>query len=525
MIFIDSARNSVISSTRRSLSKVQSIHFLLFTSSFTLFYISVFHFNAAFNSGSNFFSRTPQTDANFSAFLHSTAIHNLSTSKLRNDHLFITTPIYYEDPKSFHRPTIAVVAAADKAFSPRSLLCTAYRNGHKRVTLGSIQKITFTPYCKWATYLVLCPVQSKIETFGISTTHSEEPLTLNFIRADSLRRSVVVCMSRMFLYENWQILLTTLEIYRYYGVDLLVAYIDSIVAGAYELLQVYAKEGLVMIEPSVKIYHNEDMAFNPNDESEWGNQMIVYNHCLYRFRESAEFVVFADWDDVLVPRGSDGGMVDSLRTLFDANSRAGAFQLHRMSTTVFAAADPKHFDLTTTLTTMHVSEFFGPGKVVAIPSRIKGAWVHKPSVYEYGYQLAYARTHQSWFYHLRILSTYKEKPPKDAKIRPNELNSSEIVKSFNEFYKSKNIDQIFTKLPTSQTYLIEMEKCYKEIAHIFNLNSHGHCPNQAFCPVPQLPIDCINVSHEFAERRMANTMLVSYRTKSEFLFSRTGCLP
>lgn len=35
---------------------------------------------------------------------------------------------------------------------------------------------------------------------------------------------------------------------------------------------------------------------------EWFNQDASYNSCLYEFKESAEFILISDWDDVLVPK-------------------------------------------------------------------------------------------------------------------------------------------------------------------------------------------------------------------------------
>uniref|UniRef100_A0A1I8AEH0 Glycosyltransferase family 92 protein n=1 Tax=Steinernema glaseri TaxID=37863 RepID=A0A1I8AEH0_9BILA len=520
MTFRRPISTSFSSVANETFSKVKAGHFLFFSFIFVLFYCIALDPNDGLSV--DVLQQVRNNSKSVSADNSSTVL-NASTEI---GHLFLTMPIYCDGPKSFPRTTMAVVAAAARRFRASSILCISYSKGHKRTTRGSIQTITYTPFCKWSTYLVLCPVQTNIDFFGLATKRNETPLMLNFTRSDPVRRSVVVCMSRMFLYENWQILLTTLEIYRYYKVDLLVAYIDSIVTGAFELLKVYEKEGLVMIEPSVKIYYDEGrMSFNPNDESEWGNQMIVYNHCMYRFRESAEFVVFADWDDVLVPRGSAGGMADSLRALFEANAYAGAFQLHRRSTTVFAASDSKRFDLMTTLTTMDVSEFFGPGKTVVIPNRVKGAWVHKPRLYENGYRLDYAKTHQSWFYHLRVLSTYGGDLPKEAKWRPNELNATGIVEQFNEFYKEKNLGQIFAKFPKRHTYLNEMEKCYRNIAHLFHLNNRDHCPNQGYCEIPELSIDCVNVEHGFARRRMDSSMIISYGTNARFVFSKTGCIP
>lgn len=44
------------------------------------------------------------------------------------------------------------------------------------------------------------------------------------------------------------------------------------------------------------------MDFDPNMEVDWFNQVTSYTECLYDYRESTDFIIHADLDDVIIPR-------------------------------------------------------------------------------------------------------------------------------------------------------------------------------------------------------------------------------
>jgi hypothetical protein len=63
-------------------------------------------------------------------------------------------------------------------------------------------------------------------------------LQLQLVEVDTKPRPLVVCFSRMFTFENWRLLLTALELYDFYGVDLSVTPIASVVDSIHTILKV-----------------------------------------------------------------------------------------------------------------------------------------------------------------------------------------------------------------------------------------------------------------------------------------------
>ena len=64
----------------------------------------------------------------------------------------------------------------------------------------------------------------------------------------------MVCMSRMFLFENWQLFLSSIEIYKYYGVDVIATYIQCVITDIYTIMKAYEKDGLLILRPAVKFF-------------------------------------------------------------------------------------------------------------------------------------------------------------------------------------------------------------------------------------------------------------------------------
>lgn len=66
---------------------------------------------------------------------------------------------------------------------------------------------------------------------------------------------------------------------------------------------------------------------------EWFNQDATYNSCLYEFKDSAEFILISDWDDVLVPN-SHNNYGDEFEWLREMHPQAAAFIFQRPQTTL-----------------------------------------------------------------------------------------------------------------------------------------------------------------------------------------------
>jgi glutamate mutase epsilon subunit len=73
------------------------------------------------------------------------------------------------------------------------------------------------------------------------------------------------------------------------------------------------------------------MKHNPNSEVEFFNQVLAYTECLYDYRDSTQFILNVDVDEVLVPRNSDS-LVQELIRLANKFPNAGSFEFLEATT-------------------------------------------------------------------------------------------------------------------------------------------------------------------------------------------------
>ena len=81
-------------------------------------------------------------------------------------------------------------------------------------------------------------------------------------------RRLVLCISRVFAFERWQLLLTALEAYRAFGVDLVVAHVQSALTAVFKLMQAYEWEGVLRIRHGIRFPYMRGMPWDPNAETE-----------------------------------------------------------------------------------------------------------------------------------------------------------------------------------------------------------------------------------------------------------------
>jgi hypothetical protein len=106
----------------------------------------------------------------------------------------------------------------------------------------------------------------------------------------------------MFFFERWQAAITAIHMYKFHKVDLMVIPVVSAIKEMFELLREYEKDGIVRLKRAALIPRIDGLDYDPNSESDWFNQVLNFDECLYEYRESAEFIAFADMDDIMIPK-------------------------------------------------------------------------------------------------------------------------------------------------------------------------------------------------------------------------------
>ncbi|KAI3420818.1 hypothetical protein GPALN_014437 [Globodera pallida] len=124
--------------------------------------------------------------------------------------------------------------------------------------------------------------------------------TLPVRMADRTPRNLVICISRLFAFEKWQLLFIAMETYKKLGVDLVVLHVISALSAVYELIKAYESEERLAVRNGLQLPFLEFMNFDPALQIEYSGQLAMAHECFYEFRESAKFIAMLDLDDLLI---------------------------------------------------------------------------------------------------------------------------------------------------------------------------------------------------------------------------------
>ena len=118
-------------------------------------------------------------------------------------------------------------------------------------------------------------------------------------------------------------------------------------------------------------------SYDPDAETEYSTQLTNAHECLYEFKESAEFIAFTDWDDVLLGPMS-GPFAPRFQDLLNKYPLAASFSITRLDAFLPTAfSKTNKFNLEKAVDTMVYGKTHPDAKVVVKPERAAGVWIHK----------------------------------------------------------------------------------------------------------------------------------------------------
>uniref|UniRef100_A0A914E6I0 Glycosyltransferase family 92 protein n=1 Tax=Acrobeloides nanus TaxID=290746 RepID=A0A914E6I0_9BILA len=257
------------------------------------------------------------------------------------NHFVIISATYYPTSKIYPKNTAVMLFNAEVNVSTRyPLLCISYNDTHQ-ISHPVHTRFAYAPVgvCRWTAFISTCPVVENMKnftfTFGLTSSRQVE---IPFRKASNRKLEVATCFSPLFYNENWQLLITTLEVYRHFGVSLQVFYIQSMIEEMFDLLEIYKKYDIAAIEPWATLdlgdQIKQDLGYDPNTQLDWRNQATAHTDCLLKYREAADFIIVGDIDDILFPRLAKS-YFEEFQLLTISNPYAVGFIYNRYNTEIF----------------------------------------------------------------------------------------------------------------------------------------------------------------------------------------------
>ncbi|KAI1729831.1 glycosyltransferase family 92 domain-containing protein [Ditylenchus destructor] len=324
-------------------------------------------------------------------------------------------------------------------------------NGGKFSSQAHIQRIhhgkrAANDICAWGGHLAECQIASvnvksirlssnpKAEENEMVSVNLEEPLDFGGKKFD-----LVVCVGAMYIYTEWQILVTGMETWFALGASKVVFLIQSASNDTYLILKEYERSGKVLLRQWPKWPVLSDI--NPNGLVLSRGIEEAHVNCLHYVKPFADMVAFTDIDDMLLPNDpsklSPTVNVEILKGLFNEHPNAGSllfehrdvqFSLPESNEVESTLANFNFGFLKNTQWKTKCKVWRMKTRVVVNASRVDTVNMHETGLHRLGYVQVRVPCRQAHFYHLR--HSYKN-------IALNEwaINTTNWMSSLNEQWK------------------------------------------------------------------------------------------
>ncbi|KAI6221135.1 Glycosyltransferase family 92 protein [Aphelenchoides besseyi] len=292
-------------------------------------------------------------------------------------HLFVAAAFHAREREWSTKLLIRMLVLADNTHINRELECTSF--DQKVVAKVELLERKKGVGCRWRSFFVDCAFSNpRIDKFNLTLRHDALKHTIDVQKAGHRHHSLVVCYSRAFRLERWQSVISAIHFYSYQQVDFLDIRLASAVDSVYELLRAYEAEGRIQLRPALILPSLSDLIdYDANEEVDVYHQTLNYDACLYEHREMADFIIFADFDDLL-----HGPILKELKRLTANYPLAASFEFAWPPAAILDVKEPAKFELKSFVESLTWSSTGVDlplyGKSVVRPLRIRHSFVHRP---------------------------------------------------------------------------------------------------------------------------------------------------
>ncbi|KAF1770568.1 hypothetical protein GCK72_002387 [Caenorhabditis remanei] len=467
--------------------------------------------------------------------------HILHDYVARNDDIVVLSTTYYENSKSFPSNTAVILFNSVQVFhlkySTLNVVAETMQ-GNVEVQFKIHPVINTIPFfCKWVPYLAVGQVPEDHVLLKLST-NKKDGMELSLRTPFQTPRKVVACFSPLFLNERWQLLLATVEIYSHYGA-FMHFYVRSMISDLFKLIK-ENKNSRISPWPAIRIGESRAASpmFDPNTELEFRNQASAMTDCLLQYKESAEFVVFPDPDDILVPTLGKN-YHEEFTQAFNMFPTAGAIVYNMTQTSIESSTTPALYSPISLLASIKFKGEQRWGKLVVRPERVDSTWIHRSYSIREGYEQKVMPVDVNAFYHLRIWkfpdfpTINRTKVSNPPYFDPYHLNATKrtiykvsdglkIQRKFKNRVSEGNMKAIYSRLPKVSLYYPLIEVCYNRI--FYSMKDIGTCRGPEYCNIPAFPgLRCTNVASEFVTYKSYRNIYIHQLISTDFEEGENGC--
>uniref|UniRef100_A0A0N5BX26 Glycosyltransferase family 92 protein n=1 Tax=Strongyloides papillosus TaxID=174720 RepID=A0A0N5BX26_STREA len=380
--------------------------------------------------------------------------------------------------------------------------------------------------CSWSGHLAECEIaSSKLNHITLSTNNDindvkngmkivlEQPV----IRVP--KEPLVVCIAPMYIYTEWQIMLTGIEAWLALGATKIIIPIQSASNTVMNILKKYEREQKVILRYWPKWPVMNDV--NPNGLVLSRGIEESHVNCLHFAKPFSELIAFSDIDDILMPvnplNAKVGYNLELIHSLFKEHPQAGTLLFEHRDTQLQLPKDSFkdktlnnfNFDfLNNSKVKQSCNVWRMKTRVIVNASRVDTVNMHESGINRFGYVQVRLPCRQAHFYHLR--HSYRNLPSQTS----DHIDMSTMVSLLNNQFKHRLSTTLSTisNLPISESRLDTFrafDECVKAVnnEHFTLKVSRCMTPSACFAKSPSGNMNCTAAITDYSFARVGNDFI------------------
>ncbi|CAD5227217.1 unnamed protein product [Bursaphelenchus xylophilus] len=347
--------------------------------------------------------------------------------------------------------------------------------------------------CNWRPYFLDCTFASSVDQFEVKrrrTPDGEKNMAVDARALVSEKLPVTVCFNQMYMFERWQTALAVLQLYQAYGASALVIPIHSVIEELYDVLEYFEKrmDG-IRIDTAPVLPNIPELGFDVSSQIEKAGWLLSANECLYVYRRAAEFIIFADYDELIIPRFSNH-LYEELWALSRQYPSVASFEFRLATASANQYQSPQHFRIQEFAKTALVQQVAPFGIPAVIANRTERPFLHNPlislDIGDNDHKLM--TKDDAWAFKFHF--PYFNPRLRDLAIPSYHDSRSGLISTAERIFQTKIKENKetylrFHKLSNERIYEKKMSKCRADMrAQKFQCDNDLHCIPP---PSPELP--------------------------------------
>ncbi|EFP00954.1 hypothetical protein CRE_20786 [Caenorhabditis remanei] len=228
-------------------------------------------------------------------------VRNAYTYKMKeldNDEkdLFFVSAYYYGNEYSLYENQVSLtfIAPRDAHWDRRKIIVIRSNGSTSVLEPMKVHRATPHNVCKFVT--LVGTVTLKDDLMDLEILVSRNIAGIRYLPADNKQRDLVVCTPPIYNNVGWQSILLASHIYSRFGGHLQI-YLSNTNPAFFDFLEELKRRKGISMNAFPDFYGNSKL-----NEVEFGGITVANSDCLSKYKSSASFITFLEWNELVLPK-------------------------------------------------------------------------------------------------------------------------------------------------------------------------------------------------------------------------------